>query len=101
MKLLSRGTNGNSVYTAWRGRAQPQATFRTATWFQEVSLSLMLYVLSLTASAVIMVLIARQEGYGVGNAWAVLLLALTAVISERQRVWLSDETQASISIVPI
>jgi putative nucleotidyltransferase with HDIG domain len=40
-------------------------------------------------------------GYGVGELWAVLVLAAAAAVSEKQRVTIGKDTEASISLIPI
>jgi putative nucleotidyltransferase with HDIG domain len=93
MKLLSRGTNGNRVYIASGLRVQ-------AIRFEAES-RLTVYLLSLGFAATVLAVFALARGYLVGSGWAVALLAATAAISEKQRVSLSSETQASISAIPI
>jgi putative nucleotidyltransferase with HDIG domain len=100
MKLLSRGTNGKAVYTGFKWPTQDQAAYRlTRKPFAEDAVGFYLAALSLAALALAGT--ALSTGYGLGDQWAVALLAVAAVVSERQRVWLSAETQASISAIPI
>ena len=89
MKLLFRGTNGNQSYISFRQSMQlPRA--RLAVYF----LFLAVGVTSLITAALL-------RGHSFGNFWAVALLSIAAAISEKQRVSLSTETQASISAIPI
>src|SRR5713226_6057178 len=93
MKLLSRGTNGNRVYIASWFRPQAMRVI--------IKSRLTLYLLSLGFTATVIAVFAVQRGYLFGSGWAVALLAVTAAISEKQRISLSSETQASISAIPI
>jgi putative nucleotidyltransferase with HDIG domain len=91
MRLLSRGTNGKSCYIGSSSRVQGPRS----------AALLKIYLLLLGVIACLLAAVAADRGYGFGSGWAVLLLGATAAISERQRVSLGTETQASISIVPI
>jgi putative nucleotidyltransferase with HDIG domain len=42
-----------------------------------------------------------QRGYGLGEPWAIAVLATAAIVSERQRVAVGKDTEASISLIPI
>jgi putative nucleotidyltransferase with HDIG domain len=44
--------------------------------------------------------LAWARGYGLGSPAAVAVLAVTAAIAETQRVWITRETEASISSIP-
>jgi putative nucleotidyltransferase with HDIG domain len=92
MKLLSRGTNGIWVYIACWSRLQPTRKC-------ENRLTSYLVLLGFTATA--LAAFALHCGYLLGSGWTVALLAVSAAISEKQRVSLSSETQASISAIPI
>src|SRR5437899_2703540 len=93
MKLLSRGTNGNMGYIASGSRVQ---AFRGGAQSR-----LTAYLLLLGFAATALAAFGLARGYLLGSGWAVALLAVTAAISEKQRVSLSSETQASISAIPI
>ena len=60
-----------------------------------VYLSILIAVCALLAS------LSLHAGYGVGEPWAVLVLAAAAAVSERQRVRIGQDTEASISLIPI
>jgi putative nucleotidyltransferase with HDIG domain len=93
MKLLSRGTNGNLGYIALGARVQALRSGGHS--------RLTVYLFSLGIAATTLAAFALVRGYLLGSGWAVAVLAVTAAISERQRVSLSSETQASISAIPI
>jgi putative nucleotidyltransferase with HDIG domain len=40
------------------------------------------------------------SGWSLGNLWVVALLALVAAMAERGRVWLTEDTSESVSLVP-
>jgi putative nucleotidyltransferase with HDIG domain len=91
MKLLARGTNGERAYSLFSRTLQGiHAGWRLDAYF----VTLFLLASLLTA-------IGLLTGYSAGRIWAVLLLGFAATIAERQRVSLSTETQASISVIPI
>src|SRR6516165_926068 len=100
MKLLFRGTNGRDVYTSSRVCAQavnPQAGAAVG-WLRESSLQV--YVGCLAVAAGGLAGLAWARGYGLGSPAAVAVLAVTAAIAETQRVWITRETEASISSIP-
>jgi putative nucleotidyltransferase with HDIG domain len=100
MKLLSRGTNGETGYSVFSERLQAVLhALRCVLGASERRLKVYLVCLVLVSAS--LVTLALLRGYAVGSGWAVLLLGATAAISERQRVSLTSDTQASISIIPI
>src|SRR5437667_12370789 len=54
--------------------------------------------LAVTASVTAVGLVAT--GYGIGNGWSVVALALVAAVAERGRVHLTSTTEESISLLP-
>ena len=56
---------------------------------------------ALAAAAITISALAIAAGYGLGNIWAIGVLAIAAAVSERQRVWIGNNTEASISLIPI
>jgi putative nucleotidyltransferase with HDIG domain len=100
MKLLSRGTNGETGYSALARHLQ--ARRRVGSTKPDSSQGrLRFYLGCLIVVATSLATLGVVNGYALGSGWAVLLLGATAAISERQRVSLTSETQASISIIPI
>ncbi|MGH8524732.1 MAG: HD domain-containing phosphohydrolase [Gammaproteobacteria bacterium] len=95
--LLSRGTNGKSAYTSRSASLQARARL-ASTWMGSPA---GLYLVALAVAAITMGALAIAAGYGVGNVWAVGVLAIAAAISERQRVWIGKDAEASISLIPI
>ena len=99
-QLLSRGTNGSSGYTPLLARMQdtskPTATVRA--WVRE---PVVVYLGILIAVCALLVSLSLHAGYAVGEPWAVLVLAAAAAVSERQRVPIGQDTEASISLIPI
>jgi putative nucleotidyltransferase with HDIG domain len=102
-ELLSRGTNGKSGYSALRGRLQGLGlTGLAARTQREISeLRIVVYLAFLAGLTAILAAVSIEQGYGLGDIWAVAILALAAAISERQRVWLGKDTEAPISLIPI
>ena len=102
-QLLSRGTNGSSGYTAVPARLQGLGWSRLARGSvrDAVRDPTMIYLCGLIAACAALVSLSIQAGHGVGDLWAVLVLAGAAAVSERQRVTIGKDTQASISLIPI
>jgi putative nucleotidyltransferase with HDIG domain len=100
MKLLSRGTNGKTGYSVFRHQLQEVAS-ALGYWPSTSERRLKIYLVCLLLLMSSLVALAVMSGYSVGSGWALLLLGAAAAISERQRVSLTSETQASISIIPI
>jgi putative nucleotidyltransferase with HDIG domain len=102
-ELLSRGTNGKSGYTP--GGAALQGLRRARTVERSVAATLgdpmAAYLAALVAVAVALGSISIHAGYDAGDLWAVLVLAAAAAVSERQRVTIAKDTEASISLIPI
>ena len=61
----------------------------------------MVYLGILIAVCALLVSLSLHAGYGIGEPWAVLVLAAAALVSERQRVTIGQDTEASISLIPI
>lgn len=59
------------------------------------------YLAGLGVVAVSLGVISVELGYGIGEVWAVAVLAIAAAVSERQRVAIGKDTEASISLIPI
>src|SRR5438128_4864176 len=95
MKLLSRGTNGKQGYTA-TGR-QLQAAVNGVGGQRRLFLYLGALIFGVCALSALSILHASS----VGSGWAIAVLGVSAAVSEKQRVSLSSETQASISVIPI
>lgn len=102
-ELLSRGTNGKNGYTRLPPRLQelgpPLAVAQQL--IRTVATPLGVYLVGLGVVAVSLGVISVELGYGVGEVWAVAVLAIAAVVSERQRVAIGKDTEASISLIPI
>jgi putative nucleotidyltransferase with HDIG domain len=102
-QLLSRGTNGTSGYTP------PDAALQGlgVAVAQEGRIGLALqdrmvgYLAVLIAMVTALATLSLFAGYGVGDPWAVLVLAAAAAVSEKQRVAIARDTDASISLIPI
>jgi HD-GYP domain-containing protein (c-di-GMP phosphodiesterase class II) len=62
---------------------------------------IVVYLGILIAVCALLVFLSLHAGYGVGEPWAVLMLAAAAAVSERQRVTIGRDTEASISLIPI
>jgi putative nucleotidyltransferase with HDIG domain len=101
-QLLSRGTNGTSGYTAGRTALQGFAWRRRR---RSVGVTLRdpatIYLCALIIACSAMALLSVHAGYGIGEVWAVIVLAGAAAVSERQRVTIGKDTEASISLIPI
>ncbi len=102
-ELLSRGTNGKSGYTRLPSRLQEfgapiAAAHRLAA---TMAAPLGVYLAGLGVVAVSLGVISVELGYGIGEVWAVAVLAIAAAVSERQRVAIGKDTEASISLIPI
>lgn len=102
-ELLSRGTNGKSGYTPVGAALQGLRQAKTV----EHSLAsafgdpVTVYLGALIALAAGLAAMSVRAGYGVGDLWAVLALAAAAAVSEKQRVTIGKDTEASISLIPI
>ncbi len=59
------------------------------------------YLALLIAIGVGLAMLSAIAGYGIGDPWAVLVLAAAAAVSEKQRVAIGRDTEASISLIPI
>jgi HD-GYP domain-containing protein (c-di-GMP phosphodiesterase class II) len=103
-QLLSRGTNGTSGYTPLWARVQEGRRWaslpagKVRAWVHD---PVAVYLGILIALCAILVSLSLHAGYGVGEPWAVLVLAAAAAVSERQRVTIGQDTEASISLIPI
>ncbi len=62
---------------------------------------MVVYLGVLISVCVLLASLSVWAGYGIGEPWAVLVLAAAAVVSERQRVTIGKDTEASISLIPI
>jgi putative nucleotidyltransferase with HDIG domain len=60
-----------------------------------------MYLVALVALCCGLALLAIGAGYGLGEVWAVAVLAAAAAVSEKQRVTIRKDTEASISLIPI
>jgi putative nucleotidyltransferase with HDIG domain len=107
-ELLSRGTNGNPGYSALRGRLQGLRLTGLAarTQRQIVEQRILVYLAVLVALTAFLAALSIEQGYGLGEPWAVAILALAAAISEKQRVTIGQRSDgvfidASISLIPI
>ena len=102
-ELLSRGTNGKNGYTRLPPRLQELGPphCRSSTADQDGGHPLGVYLVGLGVVAVSLGVISVELGYGVGEVWAVAVLAIAAAVSERQRVAIGKDTEASISLIPI
>src|SRR5947209_4596579 len=78
-------TLSNRVKTQLRAEFEPRVTAYVGT-------------LAVTASVTAVGLVAT--GYGIGNGWSVVALALVAAVAERGRVHLTSTTEESISLLP-
>jgi putative nucleotidyltransferase with HDIG domain len=87
-----RGTNGTPrIYPFW-GKVQGR---------QENLLSpLTIYAAVLVGSAAVVGLALAWAGFGVGNVWVVLTLAVVAALAERSSVRLTSTMEESISLLP-
>ena len=105
-ELLSRGTNGSEGYTP-EGGALQVATLASWRRFPRVGeVRLAVYLACLVTTVLILSGLAIAFGYTVESLPVVAILAVAALISEKQRVWLrpgtaGDGISASISLVPI
>jgi putative nucleotidyltransferase with HDIG domain len=101
--LLSRGTNGNSGYTplgpALQGLIDRSFDGRPAV--ARVTDRTTVYLGALIVLATGLAMISVRAGYTVGDLWAVVVLAVVAAVSEKQRVTIGKDTEASISLIPI
>jgi putative nucleotidyltransferase with HDIG domain len=102
-ELLSRGTNGKSGYTAGRPSLQEVRRLKDAgrVALKTVRTPIGLYLVGLAVVAISLAVISAELGYGLGDAWAVAVLAAVAAVSEKQRVAIRKDTDASISLIPI
>jgi putative nucleotidyltransferase with HDIG domain len=100
---LSRGTNGNTVYTAGRGALQDLRRRQVAArrFLSGLASPIGSYFAGLVALAIGLAVLSVADGYGLGDAWAVGILAVAAAVSEKQRVAIGKDTEASISLIPI
>lgn len=102
-QLLSRGTNGSGGYT------RPEAVLQGPGWAapqsSRIDLALkdrmVAYLAALMAIGAGLATLSAIAGYGIGDPWAVLVLAAAAAVSEKQRVAIGRDTEASISLIPI
>src|SRR5437868_8240373 len=78
-------TLSNRVKTQLRAEFEPRVVAYVGT-------------LAVTASVTAVGLVAT--GYGIGNGWSVIALALVAAVAERGRVHLTTTTEESISLLP-
>src|SRR3989442_7881567 len=78
-------TLSNRVKTQLRAEFEPRVTAYVGT-------------LAVTASVTAVGLVAT--GYGIGNGWSVVALALVAAVAERGSVRLTSTTEESISLLP-
>jgi putative nucleotidyltransferase with HDIG domain len=102
-QLLSRGTNGSSGYTAVRAALQGRGWVG---WSPKAVIGhlrnpMSIYLGVLMALCAVLASLSVRAGYGVGELWAVLVLAAAAAVSEKQRVTIGKNTEASISLIPI
>lgn len=58
------------------------------------------YAASLVATALLLALVLGAMGYGLGDPWTVLALALVNAFAERGGVWVTRTTQMSIALLP-
>jgi putative nucleotidyltransferase with HDIG domain len=102
-QLLSRGTNGSIGYTGARGGLQALRRGRPfkASVMAALRDPVTIYLVVLIATCVALAAVSVGAGYGIGEPWAVLVLAAAAAVSERQRVTIGKDTEASISLIPI
>jgi putative nucleotidyltransferase with HDIG domain len=102
-QLLSRGTNGSSGYTAVRAALQGvtrDSGARTPV-IDSLRDPMILYLGVLIAVCTLLASLSVSAGYGIGELWAVVVLAAAAAVSEKQRVTIGRDTEASISLIPI
>ena len=66
----------------------------------ELELGVIAYVIALVLVASGGALGLTASGYGLGNAWAVIVLGVAAALAERGRVRLTSTTEESISLLP-
>jgi putative nucleotidyltransferase with HDIG domain len=59
-----------------------------------------IYVSVLSTAAVATAVVLLAFGYGLGDPWTVLALAVVNVVAERSSVWVTRTTQMSISLLP-
>ena len=95
IQLLSRGTNGKTVYTPFGGWKQALAAGIRGL-FSPISLWVGSLVVSALGVAAALVLF----DHSVGNIWVLLVLAVAAVLAERSRVRLNRYMEESISLLP-
>jgi putative nucleotidyltransferase with HDIG domain len=88
-----------NVYTGFQALLQPRAPRRLAT--QNRVTILHAYVVCLALAVVALATVALNHDYGLGSLRVVAVLGLTGAISETQRVWITRDTEASISSIPI
>ena len=103
--LLSRGTNGKAGYTPpWlslQARRFGSRQVRREGTPRQPETPIVVYLAVLIFAAASLVAVSAAAGYGLGDKWAVLVLAVAAAVSERQRVTIRKDTDASISLIPI
>lgn len=102
-ELLSRGTNGDTPYTPLPGVSQVMGSSRLDLPFR-VSVPdkpVAIYAVVVATAAAAIASATAATGYSLGNVWIVAVLAATAAIAEKQRVWLTKDTEASITFIPI
>src|SRR3990172_117614 len=58
------------------------------------------YAASLVATALLLALVLGAMGYGLGEPWTVLALAVANALAERGGVWVTRTTQMSIALLP-
>jgi len=58
------------------------------------------YAASLVATALLLALVLGAMGYGLGDPWTVLALAVVNALAERGGVWVTRTTQMSIALLP-
>lgn len=104
-ELLSRGTNGKSLYSEPIPLAQdatPQGLDSTINSANPgLQRAMWGYLALLVVMAFCLAGLSWQTLGSLGNLWVVAILAIAAAISERQRVWLNNNAHASISLIPI
>jgi putative nucleotidyltransferase with HDIG domain len=59
------------------------------------------YLAGLIGLALALIFMSVRAGYSAGDLWAVVALAAAAAVSEKQRVTIGKDTEASISLIPI
>lgn len=102
-QLLSRGTNGNSAYTAFGGLVQvirQRIQALRASLTSGNTLRLVTWASLLAVSALAFAALLAWSGWDLGNPYAVLALAAVAAVAEAGRVRLTSTLEQSISLVP-